>query len=71
MTINSTGVYYYDWNDLSGSSGSVSGGTIHAGGNVSLTGIYASYNTGGSGLIVVSDNGTVTIKNGRFQLTTM
>jgi hypothetical protein len=66
VTMNSAGVYYWDWNNLSGSEGSVSGGTIHAGGNISLTGINAGDNTGGSGLTVISDNGTVTIKNGRF-----
>ena len=66
VTMNSAGVYYWEWNDLSDSSGTVSGGTIHAGGNISLTGINAGDNTGGSGLIVVSDNGTVTIKNSRF-----
>ena len=43
------------------------GGTIHAGGNVSLTGIYASSDAGQSGLTVVSDNGSVTIKNAEFR----
>jgi hypothetical protein len=66
VTMNAAGLSYWEWNDLSNGSGSVSGGIIHAGGNITLTGIYASYNAGGSGLTVDSDNGTVTIKNAWF-----